>query len=147
MMLNLASFKSKPSKDKELGYLIRTVTIPSKNRNITLKCSVCKKKMRKDTLKRQLVSKTQNFDFQVTTVVRGFLKDKDSEPSLNEDLESKIVANRKLLDEKLAFGERISKAQSKTNIIEESLSKKHKKAFDLYQSRKLVSQLQGVYQI
>ena len=95
--LNLASFKLKSTTDKERRYLIRTVTMPSKNHNIPLEYSVCKNKMRSDTLKRHYLANT-NFDFHVTTVVRGFLKDKDSEPSSNKDLKSEIVANGKLLD-------------------------------------------------
>ena len=109
----------------------------SKNRNITLECSICKKKMRSDTLKRHWLTKHKNFDFKVTTVVRGFLKETDGEHSSNEDLELEIVSNGKLLDEKIALGEKISKLLTKTNTKEESLSKKHKEAFDLYQSRRL----------
>ena len=120
-MLNLASLKSKPSKGRELLYFIRTLIMPSKNRSITLECSTCKKKTRSDTLKRHWLSKYKNFDFQVTTVVRGFLKDKDGKPSLDKDLESEIVANGKLLDEKIAFG---PKVLLKTSTKEESISKK-----------------------
>ena len=109
----------------------------SKNRNITLECSICKKKMRSDTLKRHWLTKHKNFDFKVTTVVRGFFKETDGEHSSNEDLELEIVSNGKLLDEKIALGEKISKLLTKTNTKEESLSKKHKEAFDLYQSRRL----------
>ena len=77
----------------------------SENRNITLECSICKRKMRSDTLKRPWSSKHKNFDSKVTTAVRGFVKEKDGDSSLNKDLEFKIVANRKLLDEKIAVGE------------------------------------------
>ena len=52
-------------------------------------------------------------------------------------MESEIVANGKLLDGKITLGEKIAKVRTKTNTKEESLSKKHKEAFDLYQSRKL----------
>ena len=108
----------------------------SVNRNITLECSICKKKMRSDNLKRHWLVKHKNFEFKVTTIVTGFLKDKDRKPSLNEDLESEILANSKLLDEKIALGEKISKVLTDTNTKEESLSKKHREAFDMYQSRK-----------
>ena len=57
----------------------------SKNHNITLECSICKNKMRHDTLKRHWLTKHKNFDFKVTTGDRGFLKEKDCEPSSNED--------------------------------------------------------------
>ena len=79
----------------------------SKNRNITLECSICKKKTRSNTLKRHWLTKHKNFDFEVTTVVRGFLKEKDGKPSSNEDLESEILANNKLLNEKIKLGEKI----------------------------------------
>ena len=92
--------------------------------------------MRSDTLKRHWLTKHKNFDFKVTTVVRGFFKETDGEHSSNEDLELEIVSNGKLLDEKIALGEKISKLLTKTNTKEESLSKKHKEAFDLYQSRR-----------
>ena len=108
----------------------------SLNRNITPECSICKKKMRSDNLRRHWLAKHKSFDFKVTTVVRSFLKDEDIKPSSIKDLKSEIVANSKLLDEKIALGEKISKVLTSTNK-EESLSKKHKEAFDLYQSRTL----------
>ena len=106
----------------------------SLNRNIILECSICKKKMRSDHLRRHWSAKHKSFDFKVTTAVRGLLKDKDSNPSSIEDLKSEIVANGKLLDEKIALGENISKVLADTNTKEESLSKKHREAFNLYQS-------------
>ena len=109
----------------------------SPNRNITLECSICKKKMRSDNLRRHWLAKHKSFDFKVTTVVRSFLKDEDIKPSSIKDLKSEIVANGKLFDEKIALGENISKVLADTNTKEESLSKKHREAFDLYQSRKL----------
>jgi len=42
----------------------------------------------------------------------------------------------KILDEKIELGEKISKVLTNTNTKKESLSKKHKETFDLYQSRK-----------
>ena len=47
-----------------------------------------------------------------------------------------MLANDKLLDEKIKLGEKISKVLTDTNTKEELLSKKYMKAFDLYQSRK-----------
>ena len=113
----------------------------SKNRNITLKYSFCKKKMRSDTLKRRWFAKHKNFEFIVTTVVRGFLKEKEGESSSNKNLESEILANEKLLDEKIEVVERISKVLTNTKTKEESLPKKHKEASDLYQSRKFAINL------
>ena len=108
----------------------------SLSRSITLVCSISKKKMRSDHLKKHWFAKQKNFDFKVTTIVRGFLKNEDSKPSSNQDLESEILANDKLLDEKIELGEKISTVLTNTKTKEESLSKKHKEAFDLYQSRK-----------
>ena len=102
----------------------------SADRHRIWECSVCKKRMRSDSLKRHGLRKNKNVNFQVTKVVRGYLKDKDSQPSSNEDLESEIVANGKLLNEKIALGEKINKVLTNTNTKEESLSKKHKKDFD-----------------
>ena len=60
----------------------------------------------------------------------------DSRIPYNQDLKSEILANNKLLNEKIELGEKISKVLTNTNLKEESLSKEHKEAFDLYQSRK-----------
>ena len=51
-------------------------------------------------------------------------------------MESEILADNKLLDEKIELGEKISKVLTNTNAKEESLSKKNKEAFNLYQSKK-----------
>ena len=93
--------------------------------------------MTNDTLKSFQLTKHSYFDFKVTTLVRGFLKDKDGKNSSDEDLESEIIANGKLLDEKIALDEIIFKLLTEINAEEESLFKKHKEVFDLYQSRKL----------
>ena len=55
-------------------------------------------------MKRHCIAKHKNFDFKVITIVRGFLKNEDSKPSSNQDLESEILANGKLLDEKIRVG-------------------------------------------
>ena len=67
------------------------------------------------------MTKHKSFDFKVTTVVRGCLRDKDRKPFASEDLESEIVANGKLLDEKIALGEKILKVLTDTNTKEESI--------------------------
>ena len=65
---------------------------------------ICLQKENEDwCFEKTLFSKTY-FDFQVSSVVIGFLEDKNSESSSNEDLLSKIVANGKPLDEKIALG-------------------------------------------
>ena len=75
----------------------------------------------------------------MTTIVKANVED-NRIPS-NQDLESEILANDKLLDEKIELGEKISKVLMNTKTKEESLSKKHKEAFDLYQSRKFAIDL------
>ena len=113
----------------------------STDRHRILECSVCKKRMRSDSysLKRHGLKKHKNFNFQVTTIVRTNVKGSGN-PS-NQDLESEIVANNKL--EKIELGEKISKVLTNTSAKEESLSKQHKEAFDLYQSRKFAINLKN----
>ena len=106
----------------------------STDRHRILECPVCKKSMRSDSLKRHKFNKHKNFNFQVTTIVKANVKDSGN-PSV-QDLESEILADNKLLDEKIELGEKISTVLTNTKTKEESLSKKHKEAFDLYQSRK-----------
>ena len=133
-MLNSTSFNSKQTRVRSFNTLIKTITMPSVNRNITLECPVCKKSMRSDNLKRHKLKKHKNFNFQVTTIVKANVKDSGN-PSV-QDLESEILADNKLLDEKIELGEKISKVLTNTNAKEESLSKKNKEAFNLYQSKK-----------
>ena len=70
-------------------------------------------------------------------LVRSFLKNEDSKPSSDQNLESEILANDKLLDEKIEFGEKISKVLTTTNTKEESLSKKHREALDCIKAENL----------
>ena len=77
--------------------------------------------MRSDSLKRHALKKHKDFNFQVTTIVKATVKG-DGNP-FDQDLESEILANNKLLDEKIELGEKISKGQTNTNTREESLSK------------------------
>ena len=102
----------------------------STDRHRILECSVCKKRMRSDSLKKHGLKKHKNFNFQVTTIVKANVKDSGN-PSV-QDLESEILANNKLLDEKIELGEKISKVLTNTKAKEESLSKKNKEAFNLY---------------
>ena len=94
----------------------------STDRHRILESPVCKKSMRSDSLKRHKFNKHKNFNFQVTTIVKANVKDSGN-PSV-QDLESEILADNKLLDEKIELGEMISKVLTKTNAKEESLSKK-----------------------
>ena len=91
------------------------------NRHRILECPVCKRTMRSDSLKRHKLTKHKNFNFQVTTIIKAHVK--DGGITSDQDLESEIVANGKLLDEKIALGENVSKVLADTNTKEESLSK------------------------
>ena len=72
--------------------------------------------MRSDSLKRHGLKKHKNFNFQVTTIVKANVKDSGN-PSV-QDLESEILADNKLLDEKIELGEKISKVLTNTNAKE-----------------------------
>ena len=85
-MLNSTSFNSNQSRVRSFITLIKTITMPSVNRNITLECPVCKKSMRSDNLKRHKLKKHKNFNFQVTTIVKANVKGSGN-PS-DQDLES-----------------------------------------------------------
>ena len=61
----------------------------STDRHRILECSVCKKRMRSDSLKRHGLKKHKNFNFQVTTIVKANVKDSGN-PSA-QDLESEIL--------------------------------------------------------
>ena len=115
--LQFTYFNSKPVEDEELWYLISSVSMASLSRSITLVCSISKKKMRSDHLKKHWFAKQKNFDFKVATVVRGFLKIKDSKASSNWNVESEILANDKLLDGKIELGEQISKFLTNKNTV------------------------------
>ena len=88
-----------------------------------LECSICKKRVRSDSLKSYGLKKHKNFNFQVTTILNSNVIDSGI-PS-NQDLESEILTNEKPLDEKIELGEKISKLQTNINTKEESLSEKH----------------------
>ena len=74
----------------------------STDRHRILECSVCKKRMRSDSLKRHALKKHKDFNFQVTAIVKATVKG-DGNP-FDQDLESEILANDKLLDEKIRVG-------------------------------------------
>ena len=105
-MLNSTSFNSNQSRVRSFITLMKTITMPSVNRNITLECPVCKKSMRSDNLKRHKLKKHKNLNFQLITIVKANVKDSRN-PSV-QDLESEILADNKLLDEKIELGEKIS---------------------------------------
>ena len=84
----------------------------STDRHRILECPVCKKSMRSDSLKRHKFNKHKNFNFQVTTIVKANVKDSGN-PSV-QDLESEILADNMLLDEKIELDEKISKVLTNT---------------------------------
>ena len=52
-------------------------------------------------------------------------------------LKLEILENAKIDDVRISLGERIQKVLMETNTKEESLSRQHKEAFDLYQRQRL----------
>ena len=57
--------------------------------------------------------------------------------STDNNLELQILDNAKIHDENITLRERIHKVLMETNAKEESLSRQHKEAFDLYQRQRL----------
>ena len=57
--------------------------------------------------------------------------------SKDKNLKLEILDNAKSFDEKISFAESIHKVLMETNTKEESLSRQHKEAFDLYQRQRL----------
>ena len=76
------------------------------------------------------------FDMGLTVTVEAKSKVGESS-STGNNLESEILDNAKIYDEKISLGERIHKVLMETNAKEESLSRQHKEAFDLYQRQRL----------
>ena len=81
-------FSLKTVQSEELRYLKSVVKMKSTDRHRILECSVCKRRMRSDCLKRRGLKKDKNFNFQVTTIVKANVK--DSEIPSYQDLESGI---------------------------------------------------------
>ena len=76
------------------------------------------------------------FDMGLTVTVEAKSKVGESS-STGNNLESEILDNAKIYDEKISLGERIHKVLMETNAKEESFSRQHKEAFDLYQRQRL----------
>ena len=76
------------------------------------------------------------FDMGLTVTVEAKSKVGESS-STGNNLELEILDNAKIYDEKISLGERIHKVLMETNAKEESLSRQHKEAFDLYQRQRL----------
>ena len=80
------------------------------------------------------------FDMGLTVTVKAKSKIGESS-STGNNLQLEILDNAKIYDEKICLGERIHKVLMDTNAKEESLSRQHKEAFDLYQRQRLQSNL------
>ena len=106
------------------------------DRHKILECSICRKTMRSNNLKRHWRTKHKMFDMGLTVTVEAKSKVGESS-STGNNLESEILDNAKIYDEKISLGERIHKVLMETNAKEESLSRQHKEAFDLYQRQRL----------
>ena len=65
------------------------------------------------------------FDMGLTVTVESKSKVGESS-STGNNLESEILDNTKIYDEKISLGERIHKVLMETNAKEESLSRQHK---------------------
>ena len=76
------------------------------------------------------------FDMKLTVKVESNATDSES-ASTSGDLKMEILDNAKVYDEKIKLGENIFNVLMETNTKEDSLSRRHKEAFDLYQSKKL----------
>ena len=108
----------------------------SLDRHKTLECSICRKMMRSNNLKRHWRSKHGMFDMELNIKVKSNTKVSGT-PSTTNDLKVEILDNAKIYDEKIELGKDIFNVLMDTNTKEESLSRHHKEAFDMYQSKRL----------
>ena len=105
-------------------------------RHRTLECSMCKRMMRSDNLKRHWRKKHKMFDMEVTVKVESKAK-AGGGVSTTEGLKMEILENNEIYNEKIQLGQSIHKVLMETNAKEESLSQQHKEALDLYQRKRL----------
>ena len=92
--------------------------------------------MRSNNLKRHWRTKHKMFDMKLSVKVDSSVVI-DGGPCTSEDLKMEVLNNAKAYNEKIQLGESLHKILMETNTKEESLSKQHKEAFDLYQSKRL----------
>ena len=76
------------------------------------------------------------FDMELTVKVKSKVEAARG-VSTNEELKIEILENNEIYKEKIQLGERIYKVLMETNAKEESLSRQHKEALDLYQKKRL----------
>ena len=111
------------------------------DRHRTLECSLCKKMMRSDSLKRHWRSKHKTTDMELIIKVKS-KTNINGAPATDNDLKCQMIANDMLFDEKINMGKSIYNLLSETNAKEESLSAPHKEALDLYQRKRLPFQVE-----
>ena len=87
-------------------------------------------------MKRHWRSKHGMFDMELNIKLKSNTKVSGT-PSTTNDLKVEILDNAKIYDEKIELGKDIFNVLMDTNTKEESLSRHHKEAFDLYQSKRL----------
>ena len=93
--------------------------------------------MRSDNLKRHWRRKHNMFDMTLSVKVESRAT-VHGDRCNSEDLKMEVLDNAKTYDEKIQLGESLHNILMETNVKEESLSKQHKEAFDLYQRNRLV---------
>ena len=124
------------------------------NRNKEVVCDVCRKSMRSDTLKRHMLVHKDllslpDHEIREELRIRQQIKDKKElkqrqieeiareyagEPTM-EQLRQNISHNNKIYLEKIELGRKVSIIIEEDGICEESLSKEHYEALQLYRKR------------
>ena len=134
------------------------------NRNIRSKCSVCEKWMRADNqarhmkihrdllslpdediekeLKRRHEEKVEREQkrqkiFSIAENLGVSMPEELNEPQLDETLQQQLLNNKNLYLERIEIGEKVSNYLIDDAIPEESLSKDHKYALDLYRNQQV----------
>ena len=82
-----------------------------------LECSMCKKVMRSDNLKRHWKSKHRTSDIELTITVKH-RSNIDGGPSTDNDLKSEMITNDMLFAEKINLGKNIYNLLRETNTKE-----------------------------
>ena len=90
--------------------------------------------MQSNNLRRHRRAKHEIFDKTLSIKVETKV-DIDKGSCNNEDLKIEVLGNAKAYDEKILLGKTLHKLLIETNTKEESLSKQHKEAFDLYRKK------------
>ena len=91
---------------------MQTVKMPSQHR--TLECSICKKMMRSNNLKRHWRTKHNMHDMTLSVKV-GSRAIIDGESCTSEDLKMEVLSNAKAYNEKIQLGESVNRILMETN--------------------------------